>query len=169
MGISEKRLARIDTYLQKNVAEGNVPGVVALIARNGKVVYHKAYGHADETGRPLKEDDIFRIASQTKAITSTAVMILWEEGHFDLDDPIEKYIPEFENAVLLDSLIEADTTYLTTPAEKKITIRHLLTHTSGLGYGVIDGDPRMKKIYAKAGVTDLYLSLIHISEPTRPY
>ena len=127
-----------------------------MIARNGKVVYHKAYGHADETGRPLKEDDIFRIASQTKAITSTAVMILWEEGHFDLDDPIEKYIPEFENAVLLDSLIEADTTYLTTPAEKKITIRHLLTHTSGLGYGVIDGDPRMKKIYAKAGVTDLY-------------
>jgi len=156
VGISEKRLASLDAMLQKSVKEENVPGVVALIARNGKIVYHKAYGQADETGRILKKDDIFRIASQTKAITSTAVMMLWEEGHFDLDDPIEKYIPEFKDAVILDSLMEADTSYLTTPAETKITIRHLLTHTSGLGYGVIDGDPRIKKIYAKAGVTDLY-------------
>lgn len=156
VGVSEKRLARLDAMLQKSVEEDKVPGVVALIARNGKIVYHKAYGQADETGRALKKDAIFRIASQTKAITSTAVMMLWEEGHFDLEDPIEKYIPEFKDAVILDSLIGADTSFLTTPAENKITIRHLLTHTSGLGYGVIDGDPRIKKIYAKAGVTDLF-------------
>ena len=168
VGISKERLTKLDAMLAKHVKAGNVPGLVALIARNGKIVYHKAYGQADETGRVLKKDAIFRIASQTKAITSTAVMMLWEEGHFDLDDPISKYIPAFNEAVILDSLIEADTTYLTKPAKKQITIRHLLNHTSGLGYGVIDGDPRMKKIYHKAGVTDLFTTEnISIEESVR--
>ncbi len=154
--MSAERLARIDAMCQKAVDEGQVPGVVALVARNGVIVYHKAFGMADNaSGRSLKRDDIFRIASQTKAITSTAVMMLWEEGKFRLDDPIAKYIPAFKNAQVLDT-VYAGGNYATVPADKPITIRHLITHTSGLGYGVIDGDPRFKKIYAEAGVTDLF-------------
>ena len=157
VGLSAERLNRIDVMLKKAIAEGEVPGAVALIARNGKIVFHKAYGMADnESGTPLKRTAIFRIASQTKAITSTAVMMLWEEGKFQLDDPISKYIPEFKDPQVLKTFRYQDTTYTTAPAESEITIRQLLTHTSGLGYGIIDGDERMKMIYQKAGVTDLF-------------
>ncbi|NJX14235.1 serine hydrolase domain-containing protein [Tamlana crocina] len=156
-GISNERLSRIDSMLSQSIEENKVPGAVALISRNGKNVYHKAFGLADNTsGKTLEKDAIFRIASQTKAITSTAVMMLWEEGKFGLDEPILKYIPEFKNAILLKSFNEADSSFTTIPAENYITIRHLLTHTSGLGYGQIDGDSRFKKIYAKAGVIDLF-------------
>ena len=156
VGMSDERLARIDAMCKEAVGEAQIPGLVALVVRNGTIVYHKAFGMADnESERILKRDDIFRIASQTKAITSTALMMLWEEGKFRLDDPIAKYIPEFENAQVLDTLYE-NGTYLTKPAEKEITIRHLITHTSGIGYGVIDADERFKKIYDKAGITDLF-------------
>ncbi len=156
VGMSEERLARIDTMCKEALEESQVPGIVALVARNGKIVYYKAFGKADnESGRVLKRDDIFRIASQTKAITSTAVMMLWEEGRFRMDDPISKYIPEFKGAQVLDTLFE-NGTYRTKPADKAITIRHLITHTSGIGYGVIDGDERFKKIYKDAGITDLF-------------
>ncbi|HWK58209.1 MAG TPA: serine hydrolase domain-containing protein [Parapedobacter sp.] len=159
VGVSSERLARIDAMLQESVAEGQIPGVVALVARNGKIVYHKAYGNADtEAGRKQQTDDIFRIASQTKAITATAVMILWEEGKFQLDDPISKYIPEFKNPQVLQSFRYDDTSYTTRPANKEITIRHLLTHTSGLGYSMIDGDERMKMIYQKADATDIFVT-----------
>ena len=154
--MSAKRIDRIDAMLQSAVKEDQVPGVVALIARNGKIIYHKAYGAANEKGDQLEKNTIFRIASQTKAITSTAVMMLWEEGKFRLDDPISKYIPEFGPAQVLDTFNENDSTYTAKPAEDQITIRDLITHTSGLGYGVIDGDERFKKIYAKAGITDLF-------------
>ena len=156
-GMSAERLARIDVILNDAIKQNEIPGAVALIAKNGKIVYYKAFGMADnESKRALKRDDIFRIASQTKAITSTAVMMLWEEGKFKLDDPVSKYIPEFKNARILDSLIERDSSYTSKPADKPITIRHLLTHTSGIGYGVIDGDVKFKKIYKKAGIVDLY-------------
>ncbi|MCA1760971.1 MAG: beta-lactamase family protein, partial [Bacteroidales bacterium] len=157
VGISPERLARIDQMCKEAVAEGQVPGIVSLVARDGKIVHWKAYGMANnELGRMLKRDDIFRIASQSKAITSTAVMMLWEEGKFRLDDPISKYIPEFKNPQVLNSFKYNDTTWTGIPANKEITIRHLLTHTSGIGYGVIDGDERLKMIYQKAGVTDLF-------------
>jgi CubicO group peptidase (beta-lactamase class C family) len=156
-GMSPERLSKIDAMLSQSITEGNLPGAVALIARNGKIVFHKAYGMADASqGKPMQKDAIFRIASQTKAVTSTAVMMLWEEGRFMLDDPISKYIPEFGEAQLLDTFNAADSTYTTTPAKNQITIRDLITHTSGIGYGVIDGDERFKKIYAKAGITDLF-------------
>ena len=83
-------------------------------------------------------------------------MMLWEEGRFSLDDPVSYYIPEFRNPRLLDTFNENDTSYTTIPAENEITIRHLLTHTSGIGYGIIDGDERFRKIYRKAGITDLF-------------
>ncbi len=155
VGMSPERLARIDAMLQESVAEGQIPGVVALVARNGKIVYHKAFGSAD-ADRKLQPDDIFRIASQTKAITATAVMMLWEEGKFQLDDPISDYIPEFKNPQVLQSFKYSDTTFTTRPANKEITIRHLLTHTSGIGYGVIDGDERMKLLYKKAGTKEVF-------------
>ncbi len=156
VGMSEERLARIDIMCKEAVDDSQIPGVVALVARHGKIVYYKAFGIADnESGRVLKRDDIFRIASQTKAVTSTAVMMLWEEGKFRLDDPISKYIPEFKDAQVLDTLYK-NGTYGTIPATKPITIRHLITHTSGIGYGVIDGDERIKKIYNEAGITDLF-------------
>jgi CubicO group peptidase (beta-lactamase class C family) len=155
VGMSEERLARIDLMLNKAIQQNEIPGAVALVARKGKIVYYKAFGMADNaSNRTFKRDDIFRIASQTKAITATAIMMLWEEGKFKLDDPISKYIPEFENAQVLDSLIEKDSSYTTIPADKQITIHHLLTHTSGIGYGMIDGDDRFRKIYQKAGIID---------------
>ncbi|MEM7381074.1 MAG: serine hydrolase domain-containing protein [Bacteroidota bacterium] len=156
-GMSVERLNRIDNMLNDAIAADQVPGAVALIARNGKIVFHRAYGMSENSsGSAMKKDAIFRIASQTKAITATAVMILWEEGKFRLDDPVSKYIPEFAEPDILDTFEEADTTYTTKASEKEITIRHLLTHTSGLGYGVIDGDERFRKIYHKAGITDLF-------------
>ncbi len=154
-GISSERLSRIDAMLKNMIANNKLPGAVALIARNGKIVYHKAFGMADNTSkRKLKKDAIFRIASQTKAITSTAVMMLWEEGLFQLDDPISKYIPAFEHMEVLDSIILSDSSYTSIPAKGQITIRHLLTHTSGLGYGFLDTDSRYSKIYQKAGIVD---------------
>jgi CubicO group peptidase (beta-lactamase class C family) len=157
VGISAERLSGIETMCAETVAKGEVPGIVALIARRGKIVFYKAFGKADnQSGRDLKRDDIFRIASQSKAITATAVMMLWEEGKFRLDDPISKYIPEFAHPKVLKTFQYKDTSYTTTPASGEITIRQLLSHTSGLGYGIIDGDEQIKMIYQKAGVTDLF-------------
>jgi CubicO group peptidase (beta-lactamase class C family) len=155
-GMSEERLSRIDSMLTEAIEKQQIPGAVALVARNGRIVYHKAFGMADnEAGRNMQPDDIFRIASQTKAITSTAVMMLWEEAKFSLDDPISRYIPEFAHPMVFESLNEADSSFTATPATKPITIRNLLTHTSGIGYGMIDDD-NFRKIYQKAGIIDAF-------------
>ncbi len=151
-GMSADRLARIDQLVNEHVSKKWLNGAVVMIVRNGKVVHHKAYGYGDaEKKAALKKDDIFRIASQTKAITSLAVMMLFEDGKFSLDDPISKYIPEFKSPRILDRLSWADTSYTTVPAKSEITIRQLLTHTSGLDYAVI-GSQEFKAIYAKAGI-----------------
>lgn len=155
-GMSSAKLEIIGEMIQNSIDEGNIPGAVALIARDGKIVYHKAFGEADAGGEDLEKDDIFRIASQTKAITATAVMMLWEEGKFQLDEPISKYIPEFKDPQLLVSFEESDSSYTAGSAGSEITIRQLLTHTSGIGYGMIDPDERFKKIYAKAGIIDAF-------------
>jgi CubicO group peptidase (beta-lactamase class C family) len=156
VGMSAARLERIDEMCRKAVADGDVPGVVALVARRGKIVYYKAFGLADPaTGRALRRDDIFRIASQTKAITATAVMMLWEQGKFRLDDPISKYLPEFKNPQVLKTY-ESETNYTTEPAKSEITIRELLDHTSGLGYGAIDNDEHFRAMYKKSGIIDAF-------------
>jgi CubicO group peptidase (beta-lactamase class C family) len=167
-GMSAERLARIDAICLDAINDNHLPGIVVLVARHGKIVYKKAFGTSNaKTKKALKTDDIFRLASQSKAITATAVMMLWEQGKFRLDDPVSKYIPEFKNPVVLDSLHD-DSTYTTTPADKEITIRHLLTHTSGIGYGVIDGDPRIKRIYEDAGIVDLFTTKdISIADNTK--
>ena len=151
-GMSTTRLSKIDKMIEEHMANKWIPGAVVLIVRNGKIVYHKAYGYSDvENKTALKKDNIFRIASQSKAITSLAVMMLWEDGKFGLDDPVSRYIPEFKNPKVLGSVNWKDTTYTTTPAKSEITIRQLLTHTSGSDYASI-GSQEFKAIYAKAGV-----------------
>jgi CubicO group peptidase (beta-lactamase class C family) len=151
-GMSPERLQRVDNLINDHLNKGQIPGAVVFIARNGKIVYHKAYGFSDmENKITLKKDDIFRIASQTKAITSLAAMMLYEEGKFLLDDPLSRYIPEFKNPKVLVSVNWTDTTYTTMPAKSEITIRQLLTHTSGIDYASI-GSQEFKAIYAKAKV-----------------
>ncbi|MDB5149394.1 MAG: class beta-lactamase-related serine hydrolase [Mucilaginibacter sp.] len=149
---SPERLKRIDAMIEQNIDSGYVKGVVGFIARDGKIVYNKSFGLADEEQKRLMSTDaIFRIASQTKAITSVAVMMLFEEGKFLLDDPISKYLPTFTHPTVVDQFNDKDTTYTTVPAKREITIRDLLTHTSGIEYAQI-GSAKMKAIYAKAGI-----------------
>ena len=147
------RLARIDSMVIRLVAQQKLPGAVVMLVTDGAVTYHKAFGYRDmATKTPLRRDDIFRIASQSKAITSLAAMMLWEEGKFQLDEPIATYLPEFEKPVVLDTFNPKDSTYTTKPAKRKTTVRQLFTHTSGIDYADIGSD-EMKAIYAKAGVT----------------
>jgi CubicO group peptidase (beta-lactamase class C family) len=151
-GVSAERLTRIDKILQEYIDKKWIAGGAAIIAKDGKIIYYKAVGYNDiATKAPLKRDAIFRIASQTKAITSVAVMMLYEEGKFLLEDPVSNFIPEFKNPKLLDKFNEADSTYTTVPAKREITIRDLLTHTSGIDYAQI-GSKEANAIYAKAGV-----------------
>lgn len=152
VGVSEERLKRIDALVQQYIDSGWINGATAIIVRNGKIIYHKGLGYDDiTTKKTLQKDAIMRIASQTKAITSVAVMMLYEEGKFLLDDAISKYIPEFKKPRVLDSFNEKDTTYTTVPARSEITIRQLLTHTSGIHYAQI-GNQTFNAIYAKAGI-----------------
>lgn len=147
------RLARLDSALQKLVDNGTIPHAVTFVAHHGKVIHNKAFGWRNvEAKIPCQKDDYFRMASQTKAITAVAVMTLFEEGKILLDDPIKKYIPEFENPQVLLSFNEKDSTYTTRPASKDITIRNLLTHTSGISYG--NGSPLLK-IFTKKGIPPL--------------
>lgn len=152
-GVNLAQISRIDQLAQRHIQEQHIPGAVALIMKNGEVVYQKAYGFADkEKGIKMKEDHIFRIASQSKAITSLAVMILWEQGKFQLDDPVSRYIPEYAKMNVLDTFNPADSSYTSYPAKKEITIRDLLRHTSGIAYPAVFSDPRMWAIYEKNGI-----------------
>ena len=156
-GMSIERLSRIDSMLNKAVKSKEIPGAVALVTRNGKTIYQKAFGIANpENNSIVIESDIFRIASMTKAITSLAVLMLWEEGKFFLDDPISKYIPAFSEVEILDDFNSKDSTYTSILPKNKITIRDLLTHTSGIGYGEIDGNPAIRSIYWKRGLRDIF-------------
>lgn len=154
VGISSARLKRIDATLNEYIDKGRIAGAIALIVRDGKVVYHQAFGYDNvETKTKLSKDAIVRIASQTKGITSTAVMMLYEEGKFLLDEPISKYIPAFKSPMVLDKFNEADSSYTTIPAKREITIRDLLTHTSGISYSGI-GTKEANAIYAKNKISN---------------
>jgi CubicO group peptidase (beta-lactamase class C family) len=152
-GFSASRLARLDSGMSHWVRQKWVNGSVVLIARHGKIVFYKAHGYNDPTTKaPLNKNGIFRVASQTKALTTVAVMMLWEEGKFALDDPVSRFIPSFANQNVLATFNQKDTTYTTVPAKRPVTIRDLLTHTSGLGYPAI-GPPAESAIYAKSNMT----------------
>jgi CubicO group peptidase (beta-lactamase class C family) len=133
VGLSSERLERIATSVQRAIDEKRIAGAVTLVARRGRVAWLKAQGMQDrDTGKPMPTDAIFRICSMSKAITSLAVMMLYEEGYFLLDDPVSKFIPEFKHQKVL--VKPASGPSYTIPATKEITIRNLLTHTSGLTY-----------------------------------
>jgi CubicO group peptidase (beta-lactamase class C family) len=150
--MSAERLQRIDRLIRQYMDSNWIEGAIAIVVKDGNIVYHKAVGYDDRSkNKLLQKDAIFRIASQTKAITSVAVMMLFEEGKFLLDDAVSKYIPEFRKPKVLDTYNANDTTYTTIPAKREITIRDLLTHTSGVGYAQI-GSQQMNAIYYKAGV-----------------
>ena len=152
-GFSSERLARLDSTMNDWVKNEWINGAVGLVIRNGKIVYYKSVGYNDlESKTALDKEGIFRIASQTKAITSVAVMMLYEEGKFLLDEPVSKYIPAFADAKVLDKFNPKDTTYTTIPAIRQVTIRDLLSHTSGIDYATI-GSPAANAIYAKNNIT----------------
>lgn len=154
VGISTPRLERLDKVIQEHVDKEQIPGAVALIARHGKIAYVKAYGMKDmESKAPMTEDVIFRIASMTKPITTVAAMMLFEEGKFLLDDPVVKYIPAFETSKVLVVDETAKNGYRLEDARRAITVRHLLTQTSGIAYG-FSGLPFLEKMYKDAGISD---------------
>ena len=143
------RLAKIDGLVNEYISKNWLTGAVSIVIKDNQVVQYKGYGYADVgTKKPMKNDAIFRIMSQTKAITSVGAMILYEQGKFLLDQPISDFIPEFKKPVVLDKFNDADTTYTTIPAKSEITFRQLLTHTSGLDYTDI-GSSKVAAIYSK--------------------
>ena len=144
----------IDDAMRRAVERKDVAGVVVMAADRKRVIYQGAFGVADiGEARPLRLDALFRIASMTKAITSTAAIQLVEQGRFAIEDPVEKYLPEFAKLSVFESFDGATGAYRLRPATKAVTIRHLFTHTSGLGYGftnptVRDFKPRAGEEYA---------------------
>lgn len=146
-GFSVGRLARIDSFLDRAVARGEIAGAVALVLRDGQPVYERAVGWADrERGRRMRPDDVFRIASQTKALTSVGIMSLVEQGLIGLDDPVSRYISAFEHTTVAS---RSDTGRVVSPARRRITIRDLLTHTAGISYGT---DSLVAPLYAAKGL-----------------
>jgi CubicO group peptidase (beta-lactamase class C family) len=146
VGVSSARLHRIDDAMRRFVDKGTIAGAVTLLARRGKRVHFAATGLMDlEARRPMERDTIFRIASMTKPITATATLMLFEEGHFLLDDPVAQFLPEFGQTKVF--LRETGRGVEVTGLEQPITIRHLLTHTSGLTYDFYPDDP-ISRMYA---------------------
>jgi len=146
LGLSAARLARIEPWMQKYVDGGRLPGATTLVARHGKVVFCETRGYGDLEGKkPLTLDSILRFYSMTKPITAVAIMMLYEQGCFQLDDPLSDFIPAFKNMRVYRS--GSGDNMITTPATTPITIHHLLTHTAGLTYGVENqgGVPGMYK------------------------
>src|SRR6059058_5684382 len=133
VGVSSERLERIGTAVQRSIDEKRIAGAITLVARRGRVVWLKPQGMMDrEASKPMRPDTMFRICSMTKPITSVAVMMLYEEGRFLLEDPVSKYLPEFKNPKVLVKPATGEP--YTIPAAREITVRDLLTHTSGLTY-----------------------------------
>ncbi|MFD1629340.1 serine hydrolase domain-containing protein [Pseudopedobacter beijingensis] len=154
LGINEDNLYSIDSLLGSALINNWIAGTTALIAKNEQVVYYKGLGFRDRDNKLLiRPTDLFRIASMTKPIVSVAAMQLIEEGKLKLDDPVSKYIPQFQNMQVLETFNKADTTYTTVPANKEITIKNLLTHTSGIGYGF--SNKKLGAIYKKNGIPDI--------------
>lgn len=162
VGLSSKRLKNIDQIIDKHIEERKIAGAVVLVARKGKIAYLRASGKAD-VDRPMKEDTIFRIVSMTKPLTSVCIMKLYEEGKLLLSDPVSKYIPEFKNQkVMVEVESDSGFKYKLVPVKREVTIRDLLSHTSGLlylftaNYYFDDKRQELIKLYKEADITDGY-------------
>ncbi len=145
----------IEDYLEEKITQGVIPGGTFYLSHKGEVLLDKAVGKRDlENNVDYKRNDIFRIASMTKALTTVAIMQLVEDGQLQLDDPVSKYIREFKEMTVLDSYDEETATFSRVPATNQITIRHLLTHTSGLYYGLFE-EEKYQKVYKEHGIEQL--------------
>lgn len=147
MGFAHDRLARIDQFMQQYVDSGRIGGAVGLVLRDGKVVYEHSVGWSDKAAdRRMTPDAIFRIASQSKALTSASILMLVEEGRIGLDDPVSRFIPAYAHTMVA---LRSDTGRTVVPAKRRITIRDLLTHTAGISYGT---DASVAERYAAKGL-----------------
>lgn len=150
--MDDKRLAYIDSVMEEYVQKNWMVGSTTLVIKDNSVVYFKSNGYADLANKkPMTNEAIYRIMSQTKAITSVAIMQLFEQGKLSLDQPVGDFIPEYATQTVLKDFNPADSSYTTEPAKRKITIRDLLSHSSGIDYAGIGSD-KMKAIYTKAGI-----------------
>lgn len=157
-GLSAERLQRLDRVFEDYIARKQLAGAIVLLKRDGKDAYFNTYGQMDiENGRAMRPDAIFRIASMSKAVTTVAALILYEEGKFLLKDPVGKYIPAFNKSVVAVPAPEGSpegVKYITVQAKRPITIRDLMTHCAGLNYG----DGLAKEEYKKAGLSGWYFA-----------
>lgn len=152
VGFSGTRLQRIGNLMQGYVDRGDLAGMIVTVARQGRTVYYEKFGWADkEAGKPMQDDTIFAIASMSKPITAVALMTLYEEGHFYLNTPISKFIPQFKDVKVCAGVANEGRLILT-DLDRPITFRHLFTHTSGLSYGWNPSDP-VDREYQKAQKT----------------
>ena len=150
-GFDYERLSRLSNKLDEFSKKGILPGSVVLISKNDKIIYHEAFGFSDIDNQiPMKTNSIFRIASQTKFITATAIMMLQERGELVITENVSKYIPEFKQTFVAK---KSDDGYSIEPADREITIKDLLTHTSGVGYGF----GIASKVWEEAGIQGFYL------------
>ncbi|MCL4166614.1 UNVERIFIED_CONTAM: hypothetical protein GTU68_032863, partial [Idotea baltica] len=163
--MSTEKLQAITDLLDAHLDSAHIPCAEIMVLRKGKIAYQYSGGYQDfATKKPLINGAIYRLASMTKPITGAAIMILHDEGKLTLDDPVSKFIPEFANPTLVDEFNEVDSSYTTKPASREITIRDLLTHTSGINYPVFDPQNPASKICFKAGIQngfckeDVYLA-----------
>lgn len=151
-GFSIERLARLDAFIEREIASNKVPGAVSLIYRKGAVAQYKTHGYTNlETKEAMELDEIFYIQSMTKPIVSVAVMMLYEEGYFELNDPISKYFPAFKEmsvANFVDVEGQEEKKMELTPANKQITIAECLSHTAGFSHGITAAE--IDKLYVKA-------------------
>lgn len=152
VGFSSERLGRVNRMVQRYVDDGKLAGAQTLLARGGETFHFESYGAQDlESGVPVGRDTIFRLYSMTKPITSVAAMMLYEEGRFSLDEPVDKFIPEFSDMQVFDGM--GETGMRLKKQVRPITIRHLLTHTSGLSYGLLKDTP-IDAMYHEARIAD---------------
>ena len=152
VGFSSSRLKRINQFIQSYIEGKKLASGLTMLARHGEVFHFQPYGVLDlNSGAPVERDSLFRIYSMTKPITSAAVMMLYEEGHFSLDDPVGKFIPELARLKVYNGMSETGMRLV--EQQQPISIRHLLTHTSGLSYGFHQDSP-VEEMYRKADITD---------------
>jgi len=157
--IPQQGTAALSKFLTDATARGDVPGVVVAVVNKDGVLYNEAFGKSSTLrNTPMTKDTIFNIASMTKAVTSVAIMMLADEGKLKLDEDVAKYLPKYKDPVVISKFNPADATYETRPAKHPITIRHLLTHTSGIGYGF--ASQTVAALTQKSGKTELDIPLL---------
>ncbi|HEY8574442.1 serine hydrolase domain-containing protein [Phenylobacterium sp.] len=160
VGFDSQRLKKLDAYMAKVVADGRVAGMTTLLARHGKIVSYNTYGNKSlATGEPMSKDTIFRIYSMTKPITGVAMMILFEEGKWRLDDPVTKFVPEFKNLKVVKR-IDGNGRMELEDMARPPTMREIMSHTAGFGYGLQDEHPvdklfREKEVLGANGLKDM--------------